>query len=83
MNEDGEIVLGNISAVFDRICASVYERCKPVIIELCKTTSDHLDESNISEAEHKIDNYRYNNIMMFHTVKYKSKMLKEIMPMIK
>jgi hypothetical protein len=83
MNENGEVALANISTIFDQICSKVYERCKPVIMNLCDSTSDQLNTSYITDTEYNKDNHRYNNIMMFHNTKFKNKMLKEIMPMLR
>jgi len=83
MNGQEEIVLGNISSLFDQICSKVYDRCKPVITKLCDSTSDLLDSYEVTTIDYTKDNNRYNNIMMFHNVKFKSKMLKEILPMLK
>ena len=81
MNKDDEIVLGNISTVFDNICSKVYNRCKPVILDLCY---DPINNSmNMSEDDLNKDNYRCENIIMFHNTRHKAKLLKEIMPMIK
>jgi hypothetical protein len=83
LNDSGELILGNISDIFDKVCALVYERCKPTIIELCNNTFDQLNEDDISENDYTKDNHRYNNIMMLHNQKFKNKMLKEITPMFK
>jgi hypothetical protein len=83
MNNEEEIVLGNISTVFDNICKKVYNRCKPVIIDLCFDSENQLINSNMSEVELNKDNYRCDNIMMFSNTRFKAKLLKEIMPMIR
>ena len=81
MNKEDEIVLGNINSVFDNICTHVYKRCKPVILDLCfdpATTTVNMTDDDLNK-----DNYRCENIIMFHNTRYKVKLLKEIMPMIK
>lgn len=83
MNEQEEIVLGNISSLFDQICCKVYDRCKPVITKLCDSTTSLLQNLEVTDSDYAKDNNRYSNIMMFHNIKFKSKMLKEILPMLK
>lgn len=83
LNENGELILGNISTVFDKVCSLVYDRCKPIIIDLCTDTMNQLDDDDVTDGEYAKDNHRYNNIMMFHNQKIKNKMLKEIIPMLK
>ena len=79
MGDEGDIILGNISTVFDKICSAVYDHCQPTILKLC----DKSQGDDVSDSEYSKDNNRYNNIMMFHNVKFKTKMLKELMPMLK
>ena len=80
LGDTGETQMDNINIVFSRIFAMVYDKCK----EITAVVSDSLENSeSYMEEEHTRFKCMYDNSMLLQEQKSRTRILKELMPLIK